>query len=100
MTVEQELEHILAAAQRPEPFFDNRLEQVAILPTSGIVIETLIVQQLRLAHILNDALPLLIQHREDNPAIARLKQTARSGARPMASGRTGVVIAVEYTRHR
>src|SRR5215472_7278617 len=94
MPVEQELEHILAAAKRLKPFFDNRFEQVPVVPTGGIVVEALVGHQFGFADILSKPLPLVVQHREDNPAIAGLKQTAGRGARTMAAGGAGVVIAV------
>src|SRR5215472_1716976 len=94
MPVKQELEHLLAAAKRLKPFFNNRFEQVPVVPTGGIVVETLVGHQFGFADILGKALPLVVQHCEYNPTIASLKQTARRGARTMAPGGAGVVIAI------
>src|SRR6266704_5339220 len=94
MPVEQELQHLFTAAKRPEPCFDDRLEQVPILPAGGVGIKALVGQQFGFADILGEALPLVVQHREYNPAIASLKQSARRGARTMAPRRAGIVVTV------
>src|SRR5918912_1064085 len=94
MLLQQKLQRVLTAAERPEPFFDNWFEQVTIVPTGMIGIEALVRQQLRLAHVLHEAFPLMIQDREYDPTVAGPKQTAGGGARTMTPGRTRVVIAV------
>src|SRR5262249_43720566 len=55
--------------------------------------EALVCKQFRLAYIPGEALPLMVQDRENDPSLAGLEEPARCGSGAMTSGRSRVVVA-------